>query len=100
MDDRIKKRIGSNMEIDFSNKNWGDSVCPWNVAEGTDEHKCAVKDTSICKYFCGIQYLDSVLCSYPHENVSVLAPNDVDRPMTPKKESEQTDDGETNRELY
>ena len=88
MDKRIKKLLGANMDIDFSNKNWGSSVCPWNAADGTDEHKCAVKDTSICKYFCGIQYLDSVLCSYPHENVSVLAPNDIDRPITPKKESE------------
>ena len=70
MNDKVRKLIGSNMDIDFSNKNWGNSVCPWNAAEGTNAHKCAVKDTSICKYFCGVQYLDSVLCSYPHENLS------------------------------
>jgi 8-oxo-dGTP pyrophosphatase MutT (NUDIX family) len=28
----------------------------------------AVKNISICKYFCGVKYLDSVLCSYPHGN--------------------------------
>ncbi len=33
------------------------------------ELKGAIKDTSICKYFCGIKYLDSVLCSYPYENL-------------------------------
>ena len=31
-------------------------------------HKCAVKNISICKFFCGVKYLDSVLCSYPHGN--------------------------------
>ena len=35
--------------------------------ENIREHRCAVKDTSICKYFRGIKYLDSVLCSYPQE---------------------------------
>lgn len=35
MNDKVKKLIGSNMDIDFSNKNWGNSVCPWNAAEGT-----------------------------------------------------------------
>jgi len=68
MDSRVKKLIGSNMDIDFiSDVKFGDSLCPWNVNDGTYEHKCAVKNTSICKYFCGIQWLDSVLCSYPHE---------------------------------
>ena len=69
------------MDIDFSNRNFGNSQCPWNAAEQSNEHKCAVKDTSICKYFCGIQYLDSVLCSYPHENISVLTADEVDRKM-------------------
>ena len=63
MNNRVKKLKGANMDIDFSIVAWGDSVCPWNVAENTDEHKCAVKNISICKYFCGIQLLDSVLCS-------------------------------------
>jgi len=58
-----------------------DSKCPWNIAKNTDEHKCAVKNTSICKYFCGIQFLDSVLCSYPHQNITVLSKNEMDRDM-------------------
>ena len=41
---------------------------PWNEAENTTVHKCAVKNISICAYFCGVKYLDSVLCSYPHGN--------------------------------
>ena len=81
MDGRINKIIGANMDIDFSNSSFGNSMCPWNVAENTNEHKCAVKDTSICKYFCGIQYLDSVFCSYPYENLSVLKPDEIDREM-------------------
>lgn len=75
------KLIGANMDIDFSNPNFGASKCPWNVAENTNEHKCAVKDTSICKYFCGIQYLDSVLCSYPFENLTVLDAEEIDRKL-------------------
>ena len=46
-----------------------------------NEHKCAVKDVSICKYFCGIQYLDNVLCSYPYENITVLSPDEIDRKL-------------------
>ena len=81
MNIKIKKLIGSNMDIDFSNADFGNSECPWNVEDNTNVHKCAVKSTSICKYFCGIQYLDSVLCSYPHENLSVLTVDEVDRDM-------------------
>ena len=79
MDNRVNKLKGSNMDIDFSVAAWGDSKCPWNVEENTDEHKCAVKNTSICKYFCGIQLLDSVLCSYPYKATSVLTSEEVDR---------------------
>ena len=66
----IRELAGANMDIDLVSENvdWTQSVCPWNKAENTQEHKCAVKDTSICKYFRGIKYLDSVLCSYPHDN--------------------------------
>lgn len=81
MNRKIKKIIGSNMDIDFSNDDFGNSQCPWNLAENRKEHKCAVKNTSICKYFCGIQYLDSVLCSYPYENISVLTEEEMDRGM-------------------
>jgi len=81
MNNKIHKLKGSNMDIDFSVAAWGDSKCPWNIAKNTDEHKCAVKNTSICKYFCGIQFLDSVLCSYPHQNITVLSKNEMDRDM-------------------
>lgn len=81
MDSRINKLMGSNMDIDFSNADFGNTACPWNVADNTSEHKCAVKNTSICPYFCGIQYLDSVLCSYPYENLSVLDKSEMDRDM-------------------
>lgn len=76
---KINKLIGANMDIDFSNLDFGNSKCPWNESENTNEHKCAIKNTSICKYFCGIQFLDSVLCSYPNENVDVLEAEDIDR---------------------
>ncbi len=79
MENRIKKYIGANMDIDFSSPDFGNSQCPWNIADNTQEHKCAVKDTSICKYFCGVQYLDSVLCSYPFENRTALSGDDKDR---------------------
>lgn len=81
MNEKINKLMGSNMDIDFSNADFGNSSCPWNIAYNSNEHKCAVKNTSICKYFCGIQYLDSVLCSYPYENTSVLTPEEMDRDM-------------------
>lgn len=82
MDNRIGKIRGANMDIDFSNPDFGNSSCPWNLADNTNSHKCAVKDTSICKYFCGIQYLDSVLCSYPYENLKVLSRDEIDRDLT------------------
>jgi hypothetical protein len=68
---KIKKLDGANMDIDLmSQKNtpWKQAKCPWNDFEGTNEHKCAVKNISICKYFCGVEYLDNVLCCYPNEN--------------------------------
>ena len=71
---KIREFSGANMDIDLVSDNvgWDQSACPWNEAEQTKEHKCAVKDISICKYFCGIRYLDSVLCSYPYESKDVL----------------------------
>lgn len=74
MDRKIKELQGANMDIDLTSSNveWNQAKCPWNESESTNEHKCAVKNTSICKYFCGIKYLDSVLCSYPHKNLDVL----------------------------
>ncbi len=72
MDPRIRKLSGANMDIDLATPagdiQWQQDQCPWNVAEQTGTHRCAVKNVSICPYFCGIEYLDTVLCSYPHEN--------------------------------
>lgn len=70
----IRKLDGANMDIDLATPgdriHWEQDRCPWNEKEGTDEHKCAVKSTSICPYFYGIEYLDKVLCCYPNENVN------------------------------
>ena len=77
----IKELKGANMDIDLTSEDVcrKQTGCPWNEAENTKEHKCAVKDTSICKYFCGIKYLDSVLCSYPYENSEALSEDEIDR---------------------
>ena len=68
----IRKLGGANMDIDLTTPgdmiSWEQTKCPWNEADETDEHKCAVKNISICPYFCGVEYLDWVLCCYPHEN--------------------------------
>jgi len=44
--------------------------CPWNAAEGSTDHRCAVKSVSICRYFLGVEYLDTVLCCYPVDGPS------------------------------
>jgi hypothetical protein len=72
MTERIQKLDGGNMDIDLATPGdriaWVQDRCPWNTAEGSNDHRCAVKNVSICPYFCGIEYLDTVLCCYPHEN--------------------------------
>jgi hypothetical protein len=72
MKNHIKKLDGANMDIDLVTPAdqivWKQDVCPWNVDEETSMHRCAVKNVSICPYFCGIEYQDYVLCSYPEEN--------------------------------
>ena len=72
MDTKIRKLDGANMDIDLATPSgdilWQQDQCPWNAAEQTDAHRCAVKNVSICPYFCGIEYLDNVLCCYPHKN--------------------------------
>lgn len=72
MIDGIQKLKGANMDIDLASPQgsiaWEQDGCPWNKDEGTDQHKCAVKNVSICPYFCGVEYLDTLLCSYPNEN--------------------------------
>lgn len=55
------------MDIDLTsaeNVAWRQEACPWNQAEKTNEHKCAVKNVSICKYFRGIEHPDIVNCDY------------------------------------
>ena len=67
----ILRLDGANMDIDLTSgdkTSWRQTKCPWNEAGGTNEHKCAIKNVSICKYFCGIEYLDNVLCCYPNKN--------------------------------
>lgn len=69
--DVIKKLKGGNIDIDLASQkdiNWEQDKCPWNVAKNTDEHKCAVKNVSICPYFCGVEYIDTILCCYPNKN--------------------------------
>jgi hypothetical protein len=72
MDELIKKLTGANMDIDLATPKsmipWEQDRCPWNEAENINGHKCAVKNVSICRYFCGIEYLDTLLCCYPHPN--------------------------------
>jgi len=70
---KIKKLDGANMDIDLASSDktsWQQMPCPWNEAEGVKTHKCAVKSISICQYFCGVEYLDNVLCCYPDKNTS------------------------------
>lgn len=72
MDGKIQKLVGANMDIDLATPaaqiGWHQDACPWNQTESTQAHKCAVKNISICPYFCGVEYLDTLLCCYPHEN--------------------------------
>lgn len=67
----MKKLRGANLDIDLATPageiEWAQDACPWNEAEGTHEHRCAVKNISICDYFRGIEALDTVLCGYGEE---------------------------------
>jgi hypothetical protein len=67
----IHKLKGANMDIDLATLHadigWRQDACPWNTAENTRQHRCAVKNTSICPYFRGVEYLDTLLCSYPEK---------------------------------
>ena len=70
----VKILDGANMAIDLpkaDQTSWKQMKCPWNQADGTNNHKCTIKNISICEYFCGIQYLDNILCCYPHINDSI-----------------------------
>ena len=63
----IKELKGADMDIDLlpnPDVHWEKDKCPWNESEGSNEHKCAVKGVSICKYFKGIKKPDIVLCAF------------------------------------
>lgn len=67
MAEPVRKLRGGNMDIDLipnAALSWEQEACPWNQAEGSSTHKCAVKDTSICRHFRGIEPPDTVLCAY------------------------------------
>jgi hypothetical protein len=70
MDATIHKLKGANMDIDLATPTeditWQQDACPWNQVESTDCHRCAVKNISICPHFRGVEYLDTLLCSYPN----------------------------------
>ena len=72
MNEKLRKLTGANMDIDLATPrgeiSWEQDRCPWNEAEQTNEHRCAIKNVSICRYFRGVEYLDILLCSYPVEN--------------------------------
>lgn len=72
MSQPIRKLNGANMDIDLATAEgaiaWKQDPCPWNLAEKTSDHKCAIKNVSICPYFCGIEYMDTLLCCYPYPN--------------------------------
>ncbi len=68
----LHKLKGANMDIDLASPAgqiaWQQDGCPWNQAEATNVHRCAVKNISICPYFCGVEFLDTLLCCYPAPN--------------------------------
>ena len=71
MNDEIRKLTGANMDIDLASAGtvaWQQDPCPWNAAEGSETRHCALKNVSICPYFCGLEYPDTLLCSYPNKN--------------------------------
>lgn len=72
MNEQIQKLKGANMDIDLATPQgsiaWEQDGCPWNEAEETNTHKCAMKNVSICPYFCGVEYMDTLRCSYPNDN--------------------------------
>jgi hypothetical protein len=67
----LSRLKGANFDIDLTSRekiSWEQDACPWNEKEGTNLHRCAVKDTSLCGYFCGLEYPDTLVCCYPDEN--------------------------------
>jgi hypothetical protein len=62
---------GANMDIDLATPPgeiaWAQERCPWNEAESSSLHRCAVKNISLCPYFRGVEYPDTLLCCYPEQ---------------------------------
>jgi len=57
MGEKIMELGGANMDIDLISNpdlHWKQDKCPWSEKDGK-EHKCAVKNVSLCKYFKGIE---------------------------------------------
>lgn len=79
MNSHIHKLKGANMDIDLATPcadiAWQQDACPWNQAESTNAHRCAVKNVSICPHFRGVEYMDTLLCNYP---VATRAENSED----------------------
>ena len=49
----VKEIRGGNLDIDLIPKpglDWEVGRCPWNEAEPSSTHRCAVKETSTCPY--------------------------------------------------
>lgn len=71
----MRKLKGGNLDLDLCSGDsisWKQDPCPWNMAEKTDRHKCAVKNTSICEYFAGLgdgAMVDIVLCTYSEKRI-------------------------------
>jgi hypothetical protein len=74
MTEKIQRLHGANMDIDLATPageiGWEQDGCPWNAAEGKLDHRCAVKNISLCPYFRGVEYLDTLLCCYPGQNLA------------------------------
>ena len=68
----MNKLAGANMDIDLATPagqiSWQQEKCPWNARDSNDQHRCAVKNISLCPYFCGVEYPDKLLCCFPDEN--------------------------------
>jgi hypothetical protein len=61
----MQKIKGANLDIDLSKVTgmaWEPGTCPWGP-----EHRCAVKNTSICDNFGGIEAPDNIICNYTKE---------------------------------
>lgn len=80
MTESIRKLSGANMDIDLNSSEqitWQQAKCPWNEKDKTDIHKCAIKNTSICSYFRGIEQVDTILCCYLNEKSEEVTENSV-----------------------